>query len=165
MPYKWTEPEAAAGAAELTLWPHQSLPPQGFAVVILGAYLFATIPLAAFVGTSVFWGMLPFLLLAIWGMWTALRRNDKDRQILEVLTVTPERMHLTRHNPRGPQQDWECNTYWASVEMHKDGGPVPHYVTLRGGGREVEIGAFLSEDERKALYSELLSRVRRLSGG
>ena len=28
-------------------------------------------------------------------------------------------------------------------------------VTLRGGGREVEIGAFLSEDERKALFDEL----------
>jgi uncharacterized membrane protein len=32
---------------------------------------------------------------------------------------------------------------------------VPNYVTLSGNGREVEIGAFLSEDERKALYQDL----------
>jgi uncharacterized membrane protein len=32
---------------------------------------------------------------------------------------------------------------------------VPHYVTLRGKGREVEIGAFLSEEERIALFEDL----------
>jgi len=32
---------------------------------------------------------------------------------------------------------------------------VPYYITLRGKGREVEIGKFLSEDERKALFDEL----------
>ena len=44
--------------------------------------------------------------------------------------------------------------------MHEKGGPVPHYVTLSGKGREVEIGAFLSEDERKALYGELSDALR-----
>ena len=39
--------------------------------------------------------------------------------------------------------------------MHKTGGPVPNYVTLSGKGREVEIGAFLSEDERVSLFGEL----------
>jgi uncharacterized membrane protein len=39
-------------------------------------------------------------------------------------------------------------------------GPVPHYVTLQGAGREVEIGAFLSEDERCALYDELRREIR-----
>jgi len=44
------------------------------------------------------------------------------------------------------------------VHMHETGGPVPHYVTLSGNGREVEIGAFLSEDERVELFSELKAR-------
>ena len=160
MPYTWTDP--APDALELKLWPHQSLPPKGFAAVILGAFTLATIPLYGLLGTILLWGILPFLLLALWGMWYALRRNERDRMILEVLTLTPDTLHLTRHNPRGPRQDWECNTYWASVEMHEDAGPVPHYVTLRGAGREVEIGAFLSEDERKALYADLCDRVRQI---
>jgi uncharacterized membrane protein len=44
--------------------------------------------------------------------------------------------------------------------MHKHGGPVPNYVTLTGDGREVEIGAFLSEEERIALYGDLTQKLR-----
>jgi len=44
--------------------------------------------------------------------------------------------------------------------MHEGGGPVAHYITLKGGGREVEIGAFLSEDERKTLHGELADALR-----
>ena len=40
-------------------------------------------------------------------------------------------------------------------------GPVPHYITLRGKGREVEIGSFLSEEERIALYDDLLRALKR----
>jgi uncharacterized membrane protein len=32
---------------------------------------------------------------------------------------------------------------------------VPQYLTLRGGGRVVEIGAFLSQDERPFLATDL----------
>jgi uncharacterized membrane protein len=38
---------------------------------------------------------------------------------------------------------------------------VPQYLTLSGNGREVEIGAFLSEEERLALYPELTAALAR----
>ncbi|MFZ5962831.1 DUF2244 domain-containing protein [Thalassococcus sp. BH17M4-6] len=159
MPYNWTYPTSAP-SQELQLWPHQSLPPRGFAAFILATFTLATIPLYALLGTALLWGLLPFVLLALSGVYYALRRNDRDRQILEVLTLTPEDVRLVRHNPRGGNQEWQCNTYWTKLAMHEDGGPVPHYVTLSGAGREVEIGAFLSEEERKALYSDLSDRLR-----
>ena len=34
-------------------------------------------------------------------------------------------------------------------------GRVPQYLTLKGEGREVELGAFLTEDERVALAGEI----------
>ena len=45
--------------------------------------------------------------------------------------------------------------------MHETDGPVPHYVTLKGMGREVEIGAFLSEEERITLYDDLSAALKK----
>ncbi|MHA6325709.1 DUF2244 domain-containing protein [Roseivivax sp. CAU 1753] len=161
MPYRWTDADPNRPEQELTLWPHNSLPPKGFAAFILATFLLATIPLYGLLGTALLWGMLPFFLVVLAGMYFALRKNNADRRILEVLSIRGDDMHLTRFNPKGDTQDWHCNPYWAKVVLHQTGGPVPNYVTLNGSGREVEIGAFLSEDERKALYAELSDRLRR----
>lgn len=88
-------------------------------------------------------------------IWWALRSNARDRTIVEELSLSPEQITLTRHNPRGTSQSWQANPFWVRLNVHASGGPVPHYVTLNGNGREVEIGAFLSEDERVALGREL----------
>jgi len=104
---------------------------------------------------------LPFVLAAVAALYYALRRNARDRQILEVLTLDAEEAHLTRTNPRGDRQHWQANTYWVKAALHEKGGPVPYYVTLQGSGREVEIGAFLSEDERRALYDDLQRMLMR----
>ena len=159
MPYRWTTDDPTRPDQELKLWPHNSLPPKGFAAFILATFTLATLPLYGLLGTALLWGMLPFFLVALAGMYYALRRNEADRRILEVLTISREDLHLTRYNPKGDTQDWHCNPYWAKVALHQTGGPVPNYVTLNGSGREVEIGAFLSEDERKALYAELQDRL------
>jgi uncharacterized membrane protein len=160
MPYNWTQSASRPEAKELHLWPHQSLPPQGFAAFIFGTFVLLLVPLIPLLGSVVLWGLLPFLMAALGGIWLALRTSWRRRQILEVLTLSDERALLCRRNPRGDVQEWDCNRYWVRPAMHDRGGPVPHYVTLSGNGREVEIGAFLSEDERKALYGELMRELR-----
>ncbi len=160
MPYNWIKTNSTEPAQELHLWPHQSLPPRGHAVFVLGAFSALLIPLLGLLGTVALWGILPFILLAVAGLWLALERSHRNAQITEVLTLTEDRARLRRTNPKGEVQEWDCNRYWAQARMHPTGGPVPHYVTLKGGGREVEIGAFLSEPERKALYGDLLAALR-----
>ena len=158
MPYDWTSDSDRSQT--LHLWPHNSLPQRGAAAWVLMIFGFATIPLIAVLGSALLWGLLPFVLLAVGGMWLAIEMNYRQRRILEVLTLSDTQAHLIRHNPKGDAQEWACNRYWARIEMHADGGPVPNYVTLKGSGREVEIGAFLSEDERLALYDELSVKLR-----
>lgn len=157
MPYRWSH--TAAQVEELQLWPHQSLPARGYAGFLLASFAFAAIPLAAVLGTVLLWGLLPFMLLALGGLWFALDRNRRDAQLLEVLRLSPAEVSLTRHNPQGTVQSWSCNPHWARPHLHRDDGPVPYYVTLSGAGREVEIGAFLSEDERRVLHGELASEL------
>ncbi|MDA7965916.1 DUF2244 domain-containing protein [Ruegeria sp.] len=158
MPYQWTQ--TSDTETELRLWPHNSLPPRGAMVVILSVFLIGLIPLLAMLGSVVLWGLLPFLLLTVLGLWLAIQTNYRARSVFEVLTLNGTRAHLVHHTPGNRAQEWSCNRYWARPEMHKKGGPVPHYVTLIGDGREVEIGAFLSEDERITLYDDLVERLR-----
>lgn len=129
-------------------------------IMILSVFLFGLIPLLAVLGSVILWGLLPFLLLTVLGLWLAIQTNYRARSVFEILTLTGTRAHLVHHDPRNGQQEWTCNRYWARPEMHKRGGPVPNYVTLTGDGREVEIGAFLSEDERIALYDDLIQKLR-----
>ncbi|WP_374390963.1 DUF2244 domain-containing protein [Tabrizicola sp.] len=160
MPYEWLPPRD--GEQRLHLWPHRSLSQRGFVGFVgLTAALIA-LPLLAHLGSPVLWALLPFLLVTIWGIWFALRKNGRDRDIVEDLSLTPDRITLVRHGPKGQRQDWEANPYWLRVTLHETGGPVPNYLTLKGEGREVELGSFLSEEERVALRWELQDQLRAL---
>lgn len=158
MPYEWTPSDTDAGQT-LTLWPHQSLPPRGFVLFIGVTVAMISLPLFALLGSVLLWALLPFLGLAVGGIWFAIHRNRQSARILEVLRLDGDTARLERTDATG-RKSWECNRYWTRVTLHKEGGPVPNYVTLAGNGREVEIGAFLSEDERIALSTELPGRIR-----
>ncbi|AEI93071.1 DUF2244 domain-containing protein [Roseobacter litoralis] len=160
MPYQWiSQPDETPQT--LRLWPHNSLPPQGMAAFVMATFAMILIPVVTMLGSPVLWGLLPFVLLAVWGIYHALQRNRKARNIVEVLTLNDEEAHLIRTEPTGATREWDCNRYWTTITKYEKDGPIPHYVTLKGMGREVEIGAFLSEEERVALYDELQRAWRR----
>ncbi len=113
------------------------------------------LPLITQIGHPGLWVLLPCLLAALAGLWAALARNARDRAITEDVTLTAEDITLTRHGPHGRRQDWQANPHWLRLTLHESGGPVPQYLTLSGGGRVVELGAFLTEVERVALKGEI----------
>lgn len=139
----------------IEVWPYNSLKPKGFVLFLGSTFVLISLPLFNVLGTTVFWGLLPFLLVAFMGVWFALRRSLNDRQILEQLTLSQEEITLIRQNPTGEHKRWVCSPYWAKLKIYKTEGPVTNYITLKGNGREVELGSFLSDDERKTLYEEL----------
>ena len=46
------------------------------------------------------------------------------------------------------------------ITLYPTGGPVDHYLTLRGAGPEVELGAVLTKEQRLALYDEVSAQLR-----
>ena len=161
MPYEWTPDNSAQDSRwQLSLWPYRSLLRKDFVLFIGATAALVALPLLTLLGEAVLWGLLPFFGLMIGGVWYALHVSYRRGEILEELVVDDSRAHLTRHNPTGELQQWEANRYWVTVHLHPRGGPVENYITLRGGDREVEIGAFLDVDERLALYDELKSALR-----
>ncbi|MFD0982469.1 DUF2244 domain-containing protein [Tropicimonas aquimaris] len=158
MPYEWITPDpgdATSPLHEVHLWPHRSLPKRGFAGFIGGTFVLLLLPLYPAIGSPVLWGLLPFLMGTLWLLYWAIQRSYRDGDVLEELRIWKDRARLERHARHRATQDWEANPHWVEVVLHATGGPVPNYVTLRGAGREVEIGAFLSDEERVDLYHDL----------
>lgn len=151
MPYAWSEtPEENT----LTLWPHQSMTPGGFSWFIGATAAMLSLPLFAVLGSAVAWVLMVFFLATLTATWRAITSNQRARSTREKLRVTETRIDLEHQPPKGPTLRWDANPHWVTVNLRTD-GPVENYLTLRGGGREVELGAFLTPDERKALYEEL----------
>lgn len=151
MPYEWIRDSETQ---RLRLWPHQSLTRLGFVWVIGLACAFLSVPLATVLGSKVLWGLLPFMATVVGGLWVALRRSWADRTVTEELTLGPDRADLVRRDKTGERR-WSGNPFWVRVHLHETGGPVSNYLTLKGSGREVEIGSFLAEDERVVLRQEI----------
>lgn len=149
-------------ALRLVLWPNRSLPVRGFVGFIGVTCALIALPLLGVLGTPVLWGVLPFFVLAVGGVWLALRRSYHDGRLTEEFTLWSDRVTLVRTSPRGQSQEWEANPYWVRVALRETGGPVENYLTLKGGGREVEIGAFLSPDERLGLRATLERALTRV---
>ena len=163
MPYVINNEKKAGKVTTIELWPYNSLKPKGFAFFFSATFALIALPLFNVLGTKVFWGLFPFLFLTLIGIWFALRKSLRDRQILEQLTLYKDELVLIRQDPNGEQKEWVCSPYWSKLRMYDKEGPVANYITLSGNGREVELGSFLGEDERKELFHELNRLLKKLN--
>lgn len=162
MPYIWSS-SPPPEPQRLSLWAHRSLSARGFVAFVGATAVLFVLPLLTQLGHPGLWMLLPFLLSALAALYYALDRNTRDRAITETLTLEPHRIVLVRDGPHRTHKIWEANPHWVRLTLHPKAGPVPNYLTLKGNGREVELGAFLTEAERIALKSELEARLVRLT--
>ena len=164
MPYHWsTLPSSADFVAKefedvglcLYLSSHNSLTPSGFVKFISITAVMMLIPIFAFLGHIFLWIIAGTLGLTLLAVWTALKASWRRGKVSEVLEIWTDCVRLKRTNPDGSIQEWDANPYWTEISIITKSGPVPNYLTLRGNGRTVELGSFLSEDERPILANEL----------
>jgi len=151
--------EGSDPIACLHLWPYRSLPKRDFVRVLALAFLGFLLPVLAFVGSVVLWGLLIPAMATLWLLWFFINKSYRDGEILEELSIWSDHITLTRTGPKGRVQQWQANPYWVKLQMHAHGGPVKNYLTLKGNDRMVELGAFLSEDERPKLRAAVQSAL------
>ena len=148
---------------DLTLWPNRSLSRRGFAWVLAIVGVGLLIPIIPLLGTRAVLGLIPFSLAALLALYVAIRRNYADGRLTERIRIWPDLVTVIRREPRGAVRRWHANPHWVRLAL-RDDGPVERYLTLSGGGREIELGAFLSPEERESLHADLdraFARARR----
>lgn len=140
----------------LTIWPHRSLSPTGFRLVLLLTAVGFAIPLMAITQFAAFLVILGFAGGTLGLLWAMMKLNYRTARIRETVDIWPERIRITRDDPGGKQRVWEANPHWVRVELH-DTRSIQGYLVLTASGRAVELGAFLTPAER----AELAETVRR----
>jgi uncharacterized membrane protein len=155
--------QAGAEAFRAVLTPHRSLGPKGFLtlMVALSAISFATGMVFLVAGA---WPVLGFFGLDVLLVYIAFRLNYRSGRLYETLDLTPARLVLTRVHPSGRQEQFDCNPYWARVNLREepDGRTA---LSIISRGTELAFGAFLTDDERRDLASALREALLAARGG
>ena len=151
----------------LTIWPHRSLSPKGFAIVIgvLAALLFI-IGLGFFLAGA--WPVIGFLGLELLVVWGAFKLNYRAAKIRETIETTKETLTVEHKDQHGKTAVSKYPIGWLRVQLIPPVTPEPaaryrQRVILSSHGIETEIGAFLHPSEKTKLQREIdgmLSRSR-----
>lgn len=146
----------AAGPAPLldvVVYPHRSLGPTGFLVLmaVLCACSFA-VGLVFYLSGA--WPVVGFLGLDVLIVYVAFRLNYRAARAYETLRLTREALEVTKVDARGRGRRIAFQPYWLAVDM--DDPPRRHSrLTLRSHGQRLEIGGFLTGDEKLDLARTL----------
>jgi uncharacterized membrane protein len=107
-----------------------------------------------------FWPVLPFAGFEVVVLGVAFYLCLARSQIREVVSVNADVVRVEKGRQR-PQEHWECPRAWARISLQRS--PIAWYpssLAIAFQGRQVEIGKFLTEQERCELADELEKTIR-----
>lgn len=138
----------------LTLWPHRSLSMGGFRLLMAVAAIGCAIPLFAIIGTNAVWVVGAFVAIDLALLYGLMRLTYRSGRLRETVRLWPDRLEVVRTEPNGRRRRWEANPHWVRVRL-VDTRRIEAYLVLSSAGRDIELGAFLTPDERRALADAL----------
>lgn len=144
------------------LRPNRSLGRRGFWILmaVTSAFAFGIGTAFMLIGA---WPVLGFCGLEIALLYWAFRANYRGGRGGEKLRLTGKMMEVTRISPYGRERHWRFEPTWLQVLIDE---PPEHHskLELASHGRSLEIGAFLTPEERLQVAHALrdaLARWRR----
>jgi len=109
------------------------------------------------------WPVLPFFGGEIALIWLAFRLNNRDARTFETVHLTPQALTVEQVKPSGRRLAHEfAPPHWLRVEV--DARPSGSgQLRLASHGRSLEIGRFLTIEERREFANALRSALGRLA--
>lgn len=149
-------PEAGGDGLDwrrLELVPNCSLTPSA-ALVFFGALCGTSLTIALFLALQGYWPVLPFAGLELALLGWALRASLQRRHWTQVITVTANEVRVDTRL-RGQAAEAVFPRPWARVTLRTSRSWHPSRLLIESSGRACEVGAFLTEEERRALHARL----------
>ena len=114
------------------------------------------IPVIPFIGGKPIFLIMPFSILTLLLLFLSIMLNYRAGRLYESIKIWPDLIEVRRFEVNGIDKNWSSNPYWTKVNLYEKSQKVENYLTLSGGGgREVEIGSFLSPNERLEVKQKL----------
>jgi uncharacterized membrane protein len=158
--HKMTDEPDPPPLLELTLYPHRSLSPEGF-WLIMGALV-----VLSFVGGVVFWSIgawpvIGFIGLDVALVYWAFKASYAAGRAYERVILTEDVVVVRRVAPSGRTTVEALPAHWLRVELAAP-AEAPAELRLSTHGRALVIGAFLSPAERREVATALREGLARL---
>ena len=163
-PTGYTQPDQKPRWLEqITIWPHRSLSPKGFAIVmgVLAGFLFL-IGLGFFLAGA--WPVIGFLGLELLVVWGAFKLNYRAACHRETIHTTTEELMVESQTPAGKRTKKSFPIGWLHVSLSPSESPVmssrdQQKIILSSHGEQTEIGKYLHPAEKAGLSRELDSMI------
>jgi uncharacterized membrane protein len=136
------------------LYPHRSLPPLGFALLMTAVVAIS----AGFVLIGA-WPVTGFFGLDVLLLFLAFRWNYRQGRRAELIRLDQDGLSVRRIEPDGRQREWRFEPYWVRVGFDDP----PRYdseLTLSSHGAHLVLGAFLTVAERLEVARALRAALR-----
>jgi uncharacterized membrane protein len=143
---------------DVVLYPNRSLPPLGFAILMI-----AVVAVSAAVGAGFFligaWPVTGFFGLDVLLLYLAFRWNYRQCRRAELLRLDHAGLTLRRVEPTGRAREWCFDSYWVRIAMDD---PPRHdsQLVIHSHGDHLVIGAFLTVEERLEVAKALRAALR-----
>jgi uncharacterized membrane protein len=141
------------------LRPNQSLSWQR-AVKVYAAISLCCLGIGVAYALHGFWPVLPFAGVEVVVLGIAFYLCLSRSQVREVVSVNADKVTVEKGR-NSPQERWECPRVWARISLQRSSLDwYPSRLAIAFQGRQVEIGKFLTEQERCELAAELEHTIR-----
>lgn len=137
---------------DAVIWPHRSLSPRGFAVLMTAIGGLSFTAGVAFISAGA-WPVFGFLGLDVVAIYLAFRLNYRRGRAVEHVVLTRDALTIRRIDHRGRVRENTIQPYWLSVEVA--GRDQADEIRLRSHGHVHTVGNWLSPPERESLAAAL----------
>jgi len=140
-------------AFDAVLVPHRSLPRWGF-ILLISSFAVALAAIGLSFWSLGAWPVAGFCGLEVFLVWGAFELNYRSGRRLETVRLDDAALRIDRIAPNGRSKYWAFEPGWVrvTIEYERD---QSNRLVLSSHGRRLQIGAFLTDDERSNLADAL----------